>query len=278
VQKVFELSPIRQIASVQPISGDRLEGIEVLGEAGSGWVGETTTRSETTTPTLGKYEIVAQEQYAAPRATQKLLDDGSIDVEGWLNGQVVGKFARLEGAAFINGTGVSQPRGFATNPTAVTSDLTRAWGTMEIIKTGVSSDFAAADKADVLFDIIGAFKPAYTVRANWVTNRAVMAKIRKMKQTSTNDYLWQPGLTLGQPSQLLSYPITMAQDMPALAAGSLSLALGDFSEGYQIVDRLGIRTLRDPYTAKPYVIFYTIKRVGGAVINFEAIKFVYFGT
>lgn len=276
VQKVFELSPIRQISSVQSISGDRLEGLEVLGEAGAGWVGEVTGRTETNTPTLGKYEIVAQEQYAAPRATQKLLDDASIDVESWLGEQVSGKFARLEGNAFVVGTGVAQPRGFTTYPTAATGDATRAWGTMEHIATGQSADFAASNPADKLFDLVYAMKPAYLANARFVTLRTVMAKIRKFKESTTNAYIWQPGLQQGQPDRLLGYPVVNAEDMPALAASSLSLAFGDFNQGYKIVDRLGIRTLRDPFTSKPYVIFYTIKRVGGAVINFEAIKVLKF--
>lgn len=277
VTRVYELSPIRQIASVQSISSDRLEGIEDLGEASDGWVGETQSRGDTNTPQIGKYEIPTFEQYAQPKATQKLLDDASVDIEAWLQGKVANRFARREAVAFISGNGTSQPRGFASYTTTATGDSTRAWGQLEHISTGVSSDFAASNPADILFDIESAFKTAYLASAKWLTRRSVINKVRKFKG-SDNNYLWQPGLQAGKPATLIGYPIVMAEDMPALASGSLSMALGDFQQGYQIVDRLGTRMLRDPYTDKPYVKFYTIRRVGGAVVNFEAIKFVRFGT
>lgn len=278
VKKVYELSPIRQIANVQTISTDALEGVAETGEASYGWASETGTRSETSSPTIGKYRIEAHEMYAAPKATQKLIDDAAVDVEAWLAGKVADKFARVEGAAFITGTGVGQPRGFTKYTTAATADSTRDWGTMEHVASGASADFASSNPADVLFDLIGAFKTAYLQNARWVTLRSVIAKIRKFKEATTNAYMWQPGLQAGQPDRLLGYPVVTAQDMPALAADSLSLAFGDFMEGYQVVDRIGIRTLRDPYTAKPYVVFYSTKRVGGGVVNSEAIKFIKFNT
>jgi len=277
ITRVFELSPIRAIANVQPIGSDRLEGMWDLDEAADGWVGETGGRPDTKTPQVGKYEIPAHEQYARPRASQKLLDDAAVDIEAWLALKVGDRFARREGAAFIVGDGVSRPRGFTNYPTAATSDATRAWGTIEHINTGVNSDFAASNPADILFDLEGAFKTAYLGNAKIVTRRQVVTKVRKFKG-SDNNYLWQPGLAAGKPSTLIGYPLVMAEDMPALAAGSLSLAMGDFNEGYQIVDRLGVRVLRDPYTEKPYVIFYSIRRVGGAVVQFECIKFVRFST
>lgn len=276
VQRVFDLSPIRQISAVQSISSDRLEGIEDINEASAGWVGELGTRSDTNTPQVGKYEIPVHEMYAQPKATQKLLDDSSIDIESWLAAKVADKFARTEGTAFVVGSGINQPRGFTTYTTAATADATRTWGQLEHVATGVSGDFAASNPADHLFDLIMAFKPGYLAGASWVTRRTVIAKIRKFKEATTNAYLWQPGLQAGQPSQLLGFPVVMAEDMPALAASSLSLALGNFSVGYQIVDRLGVRTLRDPFTDKPYVKFYTIRRTGGAVLNSEAIKFIKF--
>jgi HK97 family phage major capsid protein len=278
VARVFELSPIRQIASVQTISTDAMEGMYDNDESSYGWVGETGARTTTTTPQVGKYRIECAEMYADPKATQKLIDDAAVDVEAWLAGKVADKFARVEGAAFINGTGVGQPRGFATYTTAATGDATRTWGQLEHVKSGANGDFAASNPADKLFDLIQAFKTAYLQNANWVTTREVIAKVRKFKEATTNAYMWQPGLARGTPDQLLGYPITIAQDMPALGTASLSMALGNFKEGYQIVDRIGIRTLRDPYTDKPYVHFYSTKRVGGGVLNFEAIKFISFQT
>jgi HK97 family phage major capsid protein len=277
--KVYELSPIRALASIQLLSGDRLEGINDLGEADAGWVGETATRSDTNTPQVGKYEIPVHEMYAQPKATQKLLDDSVVDIEAWLTGKVGDKFARLEGAAYCVGNGVGKPRGIASYATAATNDATRAWGTMEHVLSGASGAFlTSATQADCLISLIMACKTAYLQKARWLTTREVIGAIRKMKEATTNAYLWQPGLQQGQPSQLLGYPVAIAQDMPALAADSLSLAFGDFKAGYQIVDRLGVRVLRDPYTDKPYVKFYTIKRTGGAVVNFEAIKFIKFNS
>lgn len=275
VQKLFDLSPIRQIADVQLISGGALEGIEDTGEADAGWTGETSTRSETNTPTIGKYSIPAEEMYAEPRATQKLLDDAVFDVESWLSAKVADKLARVEGAAYVVGNGVSKPRGFTTYTTAATADASRTWGQLEHVDTGANGDFAASNPADKLFDLEAAFKPGYLAGANWVTRRSVIVKVRKFKG-SDNNYLWQPGLQAGKPATLIGYPITMAEDMPALATNSLSMALGNFKLGYQIVDRFGVRILRDPFTAKPYVKFYTTKRTGGAVVHFEAIKFLRF--
>jgi len=275
VTRLFDLSPIRQIANVQAISSDRLEGIEDINEADAGWVGETGTRSDTNTPQVGKYEIPVHEMYAQPKATQKLLDDSSVDIEGWLSGKVTDKFARVEGAAFIVGNGIAKPRGFTTYTTAATADASRTWGELEHVATGVNADFAATNPADHLFDLEAAFKPGYLAGASWVTRRSVIVKVRKFKG-SDNNYLWQPGLQAGKPSTLIGYPVVMAEDMPALAEDSLSMALGDFKLGYQIVDRLGIRILRDPFTDKPYVKFYTIKRTGGAVVHFECIKFIKF--
>lgn len=276
VQKVYELSPIRAIASVMSITGDALEGVNDLDEAACGWVGETDARSDTNTPQVGKYRIEAMEMYASPKVTQKLLDDAGVDIEAWLADKVANKFARTEAAAFITGNGINKPRGFTTYTTAATGDATRTWGQLEHVGTGNAGDFASSSPADVLFDLIMAFKPYYLNQARWVTRREVIAKIRKLKEATTNAYMWQPGLQAGQPDKLVGYPILMAQDMPALASGSLSMALGDFGEGYQIVDRFGMRTLRDPFTDKPYVKFYTTRRCGGAVTNFEAIKFIKF--
>lgn len=276
VQVLFDLSPIRQVATVQSIGSDRLDGPEDIGEASAGWVGEIQARPATNTPQVGKWEIVAQELYAAPAATQRVLDDAAIDVEAWLAGKVGDKMARMEGTAFVIGNGVTQPRGFTSYNTAATADNTRTWGVLEHVGTGNSGAFAADPAGgDKLFDLEAAFRPGYLNGARFCTRRNVIAAIRKMKAT-TGNYLFQPGLTAGQPNALIGYPILMAEDMPTMAANSLSLALANFKLGYTIVDRLGVRTLRDPLTNKPYIIFYTTKRVGGGVLNFQAIKFLKF--
>lgn len=271
VTKVFETSPMRAYASIQTISTDALEGLFDLEEAASGWVGETDSRPETATPQLGKWRIPVHELYAQPRATQKLLDDAEINMEAWLAGKVSEKFARDEAAAFVNGTGNNKPRGFLTY-----ADGTTLPGTIEQFDTGVNGAFAAAPNGgDVLIDALYGLKAQYRANATWFMNRATTKLARKLKD-SDGAYLWSPGIAAGQPATLLGYPIAAFEDMPDPATGSLSIAVGDMRAAYQIVDRAGIRTLRDPYSSKPYVEFYTTKRVGGDVVNFEALKIVNF--
>ena len=277
VSKVYEQSVMRQIANVQSISTDALEGVVDNGDAGAGWVSETGTRSETTTPQVGKWRIEAHEMYAEPRVTQKLLDDAAVDVEMWLAGKIADKFARVEGTAFWSGTGTGQPRGLATYTTAATGDDSRAWGQFEHVKSGANGDFHST-KADPLQDLVGAMRDQYLAAAIFVMRREVRTKLRKLKEATSDRYLWEPSLQAGQPDRLLGYPVRIDQYMPSLATDSLSLAFGDFAEAYTIVDRLGIRTLRDPFTAKPYVKFYSTRRVGGGAVNFEAVKFLKFAS
>lgn len=278
VAKVYELSVMRQMATVQTISTEAMEGVIDNNEANAGWVTEIGARNETSTPQLGKWRIEAFEMYAAPRITQKLLDDAAVDVEGWLAAKVADKMARIESDAFWNGTGIGQPKGLAAYTTAATADSSRAWGQIEHVNTGTNGAFNASTKGDPLFDLIGAFRDAYLQRAQFCMRREVRTAIRKLKEATTDRYLWEPSLQAGVPDRLLGYPVRIDQYMPALGTGSLSLAFGDFAEAYTIIDRMGSRTLRDPYTAKPYVIFYTTRRVGGGVLNFEAVKFLRFGT
>lgn len=277
VAKVYEQSVIRQLASVQTISTNELEGIVDNDEAEAGWVAEMDARNDTGTPQVGKYRIEAHEMYAQPKVTQKLIDDAAVDVEVWLAGKVADKFARVEGAAFMTGNGVGKPRGIFAYPTAATGDDTRAWGTFEHVKTGANGDFHTT-KADPLQDLIGAFRDRYLQNATFLMRREVRTRIRKMKEATSDRYLWEPSLQAGQPDRLLGYPARVDQYVPALSAGSLSLGFGDFREAYTIVDRIGIRTLRDPYTAKPYIRFYSTRRTGGGAVNFEAVKFLQFAS
>jgi HK97 family phage major capsid protein len=273
VQKVFETSPMRAYASIQVISSDALEGLYDLGEASSGWVGETEARGDTNTPQIGKWRIPVHELYAKPKATQKLLDDASINMESWLASKVAEKFARDESAAFVSGNGINKPRGFLTYAAGTTVP-----GTIERIKTAASSAFAADPNGlDKLLDALYSLKAPYRANATWFMPRLVTALARKL-QDSDGQYQWQPSSQAGQPATLLGYPVAAFEDFETLAANSLSMAVGDMREAYQIVDRIGIRTLRDPYSAKPYVEFYTTKRVGGDVVNFEAIKLIEFGS
>lgn len=275
VMKLYEQSLMRQICDVQTISTEKIEGVVDNDEASAGWVAELGTRSDTNTPTIGRWEIAAHELYAMPKISQKLIDDAATDVEAWLSAKVADKFARVEGTAFWQGTGVGQPRGLATYTTAATGDDLRAWGQFEHVVTGANGAFHT-DQFDPLHTLMGAFKDQYLGAAQFVMRRSVRTAARKLKESTTNRYLWEPGMQVGSPERLMGYPVRIDEYMPTLATGSLSLAFGDFRQAYTIVDRIGIRTLRDPYTAKPYVVFYSTKRTGGGAMNYEAVKFLKF--
>jgi HK97 family phage major capsid protein len=275
VKLIFESSPIRQIADVQPISTDTLEGFNDLDEVSTGWVGEQAARPETNTPEAGKWRIVVAEQYAMPKTTQKLLDDAQVDVGAWLEGKTADKLSRTENAAFVGGDGVNKPRGFTTYPVLAGAPAKANWGKIAQVNSGAAGAFAAVNPGDKLIDLVFGLKAAYRIGANFIMARATVAEARKLKDGQGN-YLWQPDFSTQQGARLLGFPIVEAEDMPALAANSLSLGFGNFKVGYQIVDRQGIRVLRDPFTAKPYILFYTTKRVGGDVVNFEAIRLMKF--
>ena len=261
VKKVFESSPMRQLASVQAISSDQLEILEDLDQVASGWVSEIQPRLATGTPQLKKIIIPVHELQASPMITQKLLDDANLNVEAWLSEKVSAKFARDEATAFMAGDGMNKPKGILSYGAG------DGFGLIEQIVSGS----AATITADGMISLQGALKEPYQANSAWMMQRLTVAAVRKLKD-SQNRYLWEPSLQVGAPDMLLGKPIYQAADMEALGANKLSVAYGDFKSGYQIVDRIGIRVLRDPYSSKPYVMFYTTKRVGGGVKNFEAIK------
>jgi len=273
VKKVDETSPMRAYASIQVISTDALEGLFDLERAGAVWVGETQARNQTGTPNLGRWRIPVHELSAMPAATQKILDDAAINLESWLADKVALEFSLSENAAFVAGNGTDKPRGFLSYGAGTTLP-----GTIEQVPTGVSGGFAAAPNGgDVLIDALYGLKAPYRANATWFMNRTTTKVVRKLKD-SDGAYLWSPGIAAGQPATLLGYPVASFEDMPDPAANSLSIAVGDMRAAYQIVDRMGTRVLRDPYTAKPFVLFYTTKRVGGDVVNFEALKLIRFDT
>lgn len=263
ITKLFETSPMRQIANVETISTSSLEYVVDNDEAGGGWTSEQGTVSETTTPTVGKKSIAVEEQYALPKATQKFLDDAAVDVEAWLAGKIADKLSRQENTAFITGNGVGKPRGI------LTYDAGTDWGQIEQISSNSSS--AATLESEDFINLLYGLKAPYSVNASFVMNRSTVKSARTLRDSNGN-YLWGAGLQAGEPDTLLGKPVYEFTDMPAIGTNSLSVACGDFNKAYSIVDRTGIRVLRDPYTSKPYVSFYTTKRVGGAVANFEAIK------
>ena len=271
VKKVFETSAVRAYAAIQTISTNAFEGYYDNDEVGFGWVAEMEARPSTGTPSLGKWSIPVHEMYAMPEASQTILDDAMISLESWLDGKIADKFSRAENAAFVAGNGVNKPRGFLDYPTG--TDLTNS---IEQVDTGVNGAFAAAPNGgDVLITALYGLKAQYKANASWFMNRTTSALTRKLKD-SDGAYIWAPGIAAGQPASLLGYPIAPFEDMPNPATGSLSIAVGDMREAYQIVDRLGIRMLRDPFSAKPKIQFYATKRTGGDMINGEALKIVNF--
>ena len=271
-----DISPIRAIANVVQTGTAGYRKLVARGGFASGWVSEVAARPETATPKFEEIVPPMGDLYANPAATQAMLDDAAFDVESWLADEVAREFARAEGAAFIAGSGVNQPRGFTNYPTAATGDATRPFGTLEHLLTGVAGDFGA-DAATQLITLVHALRPAYRQGACFVMASNILARIRRLK-TSDGAFLWQPSLAEGQPATLLGYPVIEAEDMPELSAGSLSLAFGNFRAGYLIADRGETSVLRDPYSNKPFVHFYASKRVGGAVVNSDAIKLLKFGT
>ena len=260
ITKVSETSPMRAIATVETISSDALEIPEDIGEAAVGWTAETGVRSETASPTIGVRRLQVHEIYAMPKATQQLLDDARVNVEEWLSGKIASKMAVTENAAFINGTGVDQPRGVLTYPAGTTNP-----GQVQQINSGS----AGALTTDGLRSVFYALKTPYIRNARWIMGRPTIEAISKLKDGG-GDYLWSPGLKEGEPQMLLGHPIDRMEDMPSVAANALPIAFGDWKQAYTIVDRAGVRVLRDPYSSKPFVLFYTTKRVGGDVTDFEA--------
>ncbi|MBI1261396.1 MAG: phage major capsid protein [Rhizobiales bacterium] len=272
---VSEASPIRAIAGVRQIGAASYKKPFTTSGPQSGWVGESETRTETEAPKLSELEFPAMELYAMPAATSTMLDDAAVNIDQWLAEEVQTVFAEQEGAAFVNGDGVKKPRGFLSYDAVANADW--SWGKLGYLVTGNAGAFPVSNAADTLIDMIYAVKAGYRANGRFVMNRSTQSAIRKFKDTDGN-YLWQPGLSAGAAPTLLNYPVTEAEDMPSIGTDAMALAFGDFRRGYLIVDRLGVRVLRDPYSAKPYVLFYTTKRVGGGVQNFEAIKLLKFGT
>lgn len=274
-QDLQGISSIRQLASVMSISASAVEILLSQDGEEAGWVSEAGERAETATPRLLKKRIAVNELYARPRATQKLLEDSLIDVESWLADKVARRMAQLENAAFILGDGQNKPRGFLSYPSAVAS--VRGEETFEHLLTGVDGTFAADNAADILLETVEALDPRYSKGAVWVMSPSARAAVRRLKD-ATGQYLWQGGLGAGAPETLCGYTVVVVEGMPELTPGTPSSAIvfGNFKEAYQIVDRAGTYVLRDPYSAKPYVEFYTVKRVGGDVTNFNALKVVRF--
>lgn len=268
------VSPIRAVAQVVTVGSAGYRRLVATGGTPAGWAGETDARPETATPSLAEIVPPSGELYANPAATQTMLDDAAFDVEAWLAGEIAHEFARAEGAAFVNGDGVNKPRGFLQQPVATTGDATRPFGTIQYLPSGAAGAFGSAPE-ERLIDLVQALRAPYRQGAVWVMNATTLARIRKFK-TSDGAFLWSPGIAAGQPATLLGYPVVEAEDMPDIGAGTTAIAFGNFQAGYLIAERRETQILRDPYTHKPFVHFYATKRIGGAVINAEAIKLMKF--
>jgi HK97 family phage major capsid protein len=267
VDKLVEISPMRQIAQVQTISGAGFKKLANLRGTGSGWVGETAARPETTTPEFGPMTFTPGELYANPAATQQMLDDAEVNLEQWLSDEVETEFSYQEGIAFVSGNGTNKPFGFLTYVTGAANAAVNPLGAIEA-KVAASATLLSTDE---LIDLVYMLPQVMQQNARFVLNRNGLGTARKLKDGDGN-YIWQPSFQVGQPSQLLGYPVTEMAAMPNIAAGAVPIAFGDFRRGYLVVDRTGVRVLRDPYSNKPYVMFYTTKRVGGGVQDPQAIK------
>jgi HK97 family phage major capsid protein len=267
VDKLVLVSPMRQLATVQTISTNGFTKLVNLKGTASGWVGESAARPETATPTFGSVTYNTGEIYANPAATQQMLDDAEVNLEAWLAGEVEQEFAKQEGAAFVNGDGVSKPIGLLQYATGGVA--THPLGQIANLGSGA----VGAITADAILDLIHALPTAFTLGARFAMNRSTEGTIRKLKDGQGN-YLWQPSYQAGAPATLAGYAISEVPDMPNVAAGALAVAFGNFARTYLVIDRVGVRVLRDPFSNKPFVQFYTTKRVGGGLLTPEPMKFI----
>ncbi|MCP1167902.1 phage major capsid protein [Limimaricola litoreus] len=265
---------LRAIASVVAVDAGSYDVLIDHAEPGAGWADETTARSETSTPKIDRITIPLHELSALPKTSQRLLDDSAFDIEGWLAGRIADTFARSEAAAFVSGDGVDKPTGILSYPQV--DDDGWSWGSLGYVATGTDGGFDAASPADAVIDLVYRLGAPYRAGASFVMNSRTAGALRKLKDADGR-FLWSDGLSAGEPARLLGYPVLIAEDMPDIATDACALAFGNFEAGYTIAERPDLRVLRDPFSAKPHVIFYATKRVGGAVSDFAAIKLLKFG-
>lgn len=270
---LYSTASIRSIANTVTVEATAYDVLVDTTEVGAGWATETDPAVETTTPTVERISIPLHELSALPKASQRLLDDSAFDVEGWLAGRIADKFARAEGSAFVSGDGVDKPTGFLTYSAVDNASWT--WGNLGYVATGAVGDFASADPADAIVDLVYGLGARYRANASFVMNSKTAGAVRKMKDADGR-FLWSDGLAAGEPARLMGYPVLVAEDMPDIGADALAIAFGDFNAGYTVAERPDLRILRDPFSAKPNVLFYATKRVGGDVSDFAAIKLLKF--
>ncbi|SDW48557.1 phage major capsid protein [Roseicitreum antarcticum] len=264
---------IRAIASVVTVEASSFDVLVDHTEVSSGWATEAGTVPEADTPQIDRISIALHELSAMPKASQRLLDDSAFDIEGWLADRIAGKFTRAEAHAFILGDGQDKPHGFLTHPVVVNDDW--EWGSLGYIATGNSGEFATTNASDAIVDLVYALSATYRANGTFVMNSKTAGAVRKMKDADGR-FLWADGLAVAEPARLMGYPVLIAEDMPDIAANACAIAFGDFRAGYTVAERPDLRVLRDPFSAKPHVLFYATKRVGGDVSDFKAIKLLRF--
>jgi HK97 family phage major capsid protein len=262
-------SSLRAIANVVQVEATSFDVLVDRSEVGSGWATEAAATAETATPQIERISIKLHELSAMPKASQRLLDDSAFDVEGWLAGKIATRFIRAEAAAFVSGDGIDKPKGFLTAPKV--ANATWTWGNLGYVPTGAAADFAATNAADCIINLVYALGADYRAGASFVMNSKTAGAVRKMKDADGR-FMWSDGLAAGEPARLMGYPVLVCEDMPDIAANAYAMAFGDFNAGYTIAERPDLRILRDPFSAKPNVLFYASKRVGGDVTDFAAIK------
>ncbi|TLP56512.1 phage major capsid protein [Parasedimentitalea maritima] len=262
---------IRSIAAVVTVEATSYDVLIDHTDVGAGWATETDPSVETGTPVIDRITIPLHELSALPKASQRLLDDSAFDIESWLAGRIADKFARAEASAFLNGDGIDKPTGILTHP--VVDNDSWSWGNVGYVVTG--SDGSIGD-GDAIVDLVYALGAQYRANGVFIMNSKTAGLIRKLKD-GDGRFLWSDGLAAGEPARLMGYPVLVAEDMPDVDSNSYSVAFGDFSAGYTIAERPDLRVLRDPFSAKPHVLFYATKRVGGDVSDFAAIKLLKFG-
>jgi HK97 family phage major capsid protein len=262
---------IRAIASVVNVEATSYDVLVDHSDVGAGWATESSTVGESDTPQIDRITVQLHELSALPKASQRLLDDSAFDIEGWLAGRIADKFARAEAGAFINGDGIDKPKGFLAH-SKVDNDVW-VWGNLGYVPTGIAGDITP----DSIVDVVYALGAQYRANASFVMNSKTAGLVRKLKDMDGR-FLWSDGLAAGEPARLMGYPVLIAEDMPDAGADAYAMAFGDFNAGYTIAERPDLRILRDPFSAKPHVLFYATKRVGGDVSDFAAIKLLKFGT
>jgi HK97 family phage major capsid protein len=266
-------SSIRAIANVVQVEATAFDVLVDHTDIGSGWATETAATAETGTPQVDRISIPLHELSALPKASQRLLDDSAFDVEGWLAQRIADKFSRAEAVAFIAGDGIDKPTGFLGYP-KIDNEIW-SWGSLGYVPTGADGDFSSSDPADAVVDLVYALGARYRANATFVMNSKTAGAVRKMKDADGR-FLWSDGLAAAEPARLMGYPVLIAEDMPDIAADAFAIAFGDFRAGYTVAERPDLRILRDPFSAKPHVLFYATKRVGGDVSDFAAIKLLKF--